>query len=135
MRARILAAFFLASSFRGEEQQESYFLDEHFLKSSRDELYGPGVTAWSCSGTPADCVKLALSELLAEKPDLVLSGVNHGPNLGTDVFCSGTVAAAMEGTLEGLPALAVSVACFQWRVFQAAAELAMDVAEKALTDH
>ncbi|WP_413357826.1 5'/3'-nucleotidase SurE [Prochlorococcus sp. MIT 1201] len=100
-----------------------------------DELYGPGVTAWSCSGTPADCVKLALSELLAEKPDLVLSGVNHGPNLGTDVFCSGTVAAAMEGTLEGLPALAVSVACFQWRDFQAAAELAMDVAENALADN
>ena len=65
----------------------------------------------------------------------MLSGVNHGPNLGTDVFCSGTVAAAMEGTLEGLPALAVSVACFQWRDFQAAAELAMDVAENALADN
>ncbi|CAI8178634.1 MAG: 5'/3'-nucleotidase SurE [Prochlorococcus sp.] len=99
-----------------------------------DELYVPGVTAWACSGTPADCVKLALSELLPEKPDLVLSGINHGPNLGTDVFCSGTVAAAMEGTLEQLPALAVSVACFKWRDFQCAAEMAMDVAEKALSD-
>ena len=66
-----------------------------------DELFAPGVTAWACSGTPADCMKLALFELVKQKPDLVLSGINHGPNLGTDVFCSGTVAAAMEGTLEG----------------------------------
>ena len=77
-------------------------------------------------------MKLALNELLPEPPDLVLSGINHGPNLGTDVFCSGTVAAAMEGTLEGLPALAVSSACFQWRQFQAAADLALDVAESSL---
>ena len=97
-----------------------------------DELFVPGVTAWACSGTPADCMKLALNELLPEPPDLVLSGINHGPNLGTDVFCSGTVAAAMEGTLEGLPALAVSSACFQWRQFQAAADLALDVAESSL---
>ena len=66
-----------------------------------DELFAPDITAWACSGTPADCMKLALFELVEEKPDLVLSGINHGPNLGTDVFCSGTVAAAMEGTLEG----------------------------------
>jgi 5'-nucleotidase len=79
-------------------------------------------------------MKLALFELLPEKPDLVLSGINHGPNLGTDVFCSGTVAAAMEGTLEGLPAMAVSSACFQWREFQAAADLALQVAEAALAD-
>ena len=99
-----------------------------------DELFEPGIKAWACSGTPADCMKLALFELLPEKPDLVLSGINHGPNLGTDVFCSGTVAAAMEGTLEGLPAMAVSSACFQWREFQAAADLAVQVAEAALAD-
>ena len=64
----------------------------------------------------------------------MLSGINHGPNLGTDVFCSGTVAAAMEGTLEGIPSMAVSSACFQWRQFHAAAELALDVAEQALAD-
>ncbi len=99
-----------------------------------DELFEHGVTAWACSGTPADCTKLALFELLKDKPDLVLSGINHGPNLGTDVFCSGTVAAAMEGTLEGIPSMAVSSACFQWRQFQAGAELALDVAEQALAD-
>ena len=52
-----------------------------------DELFGEGIEAWGCSGTPADCVKLALSELLDRKPDLILSGINHGPNLGTDIFC------------------------------------------------
>ncbi|MEI8251870.1 MAG: 5'/3'-nucleotidase SurE [Synechococcus sp. ELA057] len=100
------------------------------LRAQRaDELFAPGVTAWACSGNPSDCVKLALFELLPEPPDLVLSGVNHGPNLGTDVLYSGTVAAAMEGTIEGLPALAVSSADFRWRAFGPAAALALDVAE------
>jgi hypothetical protein len=94
-----------------------------------DELFAEGVTAWACSGTPSDCVKLALFRLLDEPPDLVLSGINHGPNLGTDVLYSGTVSAAMEGTIEGLPALAVSSADFQWRQFEPAARLALDVAE------
>ena len=99
-----------------------------------DELFAPGITAWGCSGTPADCVKLALFELLEEKPDLVLSGVNHGPNLGTDIFCSGTVAAALEGTLEGLPSLAVSIASFQWKEFEFASKLAMDISEACLKE-
>ena len=59
-------------------------------------------------GTPTDCVMLALGELLEEAPDLVFSGVNHGANLGDDVLYSGTVAAAMEATLLGLPAVAIS---------------------------
>ena len=97
-----------------------------------DELFSNKITAWGCSGTPADCVKLALFELLKEKPDLVLSGINHGPNLGTDIFCSGTVAAALEGTLEGIPSLAVSIASFQWKEFEYAAELALNISEETL---
>jgi 5'-nucleotidase len=97
-----------------------------------DGLFADGIRAWACSGTPSDCVKLALGKLLDAPPDLVLSGINHGPNLGSDVIYSGTVAAAMEGTLEGLPALAVSSACFDWRQFDGAARQAMDVAESAL---
>ncbi len=94
-----------------------------------DQLFAEGVQAWACSGTPADCVKLALFRLLDEPPDLVLSGINHGPNLGTDVLYSGTVSAAMEGTIEGLPAMAVSSADFRWRHFQPAARRALAVAE------
>ena len=96
------------------------------------ELFDQGIKAWGCSGTPADCVKLALSELLSSKPDLILSGVNHGPNLGTDIFCSGTVAAAMEGTLENVPSMAVSLASFKWKDFDFASEIALKIAEQAL---
>ncbi len=97
-----------------------------------NELFVNGVEAWGCNGTPADCIKLALNELLKDKPDLILSGINHGPNLGTDVFCSGTVAAALEGTLENIPSLAASITSFQWRDFTYASELALDIAENCL---
>ncbi|MFQ5530616.1 MAG: 5'/3'-nucleotidase SurE, partial [Gemmatimonadota bacterium] len=59
-------------------------------------------------GTPTDCVLIAVNQLLRGRPDFVLSGVNHGPNMGEDVLYSGTVAAAMEATILGIPAIAVS---------------------------
>jgi len=69
-----------------------------------------GPQRWEVDGTPTDCVLLALGALLAEKPDFVVSGVNHGPNMGEDVLYSGTVAAAMEGLSLGIPAVALSLA-------------------------
>jgi len=65
---------------------------------------------YSVDGTPTDCVVTAFYGLLEHRPDLVISGINHGPNMGEDVFYSGTVAAAIEGTLQGVPSLAVSLA-------------------------
>lgn len=67
-----------------------------------------GSPALICDGTPADCVALAIMGLLPRKPDLVVSGVNLGANLGTDLLYSGTVAAAMEGIVFGVPGIAVS---------------------------
>src|SRR6185436_5206770 len=64
---------------------------------------------FSVDGTPTDCVVCAFYGLLDEKPDLVISGINHGPNMGEDVFYSGTVAAAIEGTLQGAPSIATSL--------------------------
>lgn len=64
--------------------------------------------AWIVDGTPTDCVILAVNELVAERPDVCVSGVNHGSNLGEDVLYSGTVAAAMEATVIGIPAVAFS---------------------------
>jgi len=64
---------------------------------------------YSVDGTPTDCVVTAFYGLLDAKPDMVISGINHGPNMGEDVFYSGTVAAALEGTLQGVPSLAVSL--------------------------
>ena len=64
---------------------------------------------WSVSGVPADCIYVAVHHLLDERPALVVSGINDGANLGTDVHYSGTVAAAREGCLQGLPAVSISL--------------------------
>jgi 5'-nucleotidase len=90
-----------------------------------DSVFDQPVVAWSCSGTPADCVKFALSAVLPTRPDFVCSGINHGPNLGTDVLYSGTVSAAMEGVLEGIPSVAFSLASFTALEFQPAADFAV----------
>ena len=72
---------------------------------------------WSCSGYPVDCVIIGLKGLLPVRPDLVLSGINRGENLGTDIIYSGTAAAARQASLSGIPALALSLAgkgVFYW---------------------
>lgn len=69
-----------------------------------------GVDAYACTGTPADCVRIGLAHLLKEKPDWVLSGINSGYNMGTDIQYSATVGAALEATITGVPAIAVSEA-------------------------
>ena len=69
-----------------------------------------GDRRWQVDGTPTDCVMLAVEALMPERPDFVLSGVNHGQNMGEDVLYSGTVAAAMEGLSLGIPSIAVSFA-------------------------
>lgn len=68
--------------------------------------------AWVIGGTPVDCVKLAISRLAPVDIDLVISGINHGPNLGTDILYSGTVSAAAEGVIMGKPSIAVSLNSF-----------------------
>lgn len=72
-------------------------------------MHNPELTGWCVNGTPSDCVKLALEAILEEKPDLVISGINRGSNLGTDVLYSGTVSAAVEGLIMGIPSIAVSL--------------------------
>jgi len=69
-----------------------------------------GDRRWQIDGTPTDCVMIAVEALMPEKPDFVLSGINHGQNMGEDVLYSGTVAAAMEGLALGIPSIAVSFA-------------------------
>jgi len=71
------------------------------IRSSQDKV-------WVVEGTPTDCVILAVNSLLKERPDLCVSGVNHGSNMGEDVLYSGTVAAAMEATVAGIPSVAFS---------------------------
>jgi len=86
--------------------------------------------ARTSNGKPADCVPLALLQLMDEKPDLVISGINLGPNLGDDVHYSGTVAGAMEAVLNGLPAFSISLAAFENPQWEAAANFCAQFAEK-----
>jgi 5'-nucleotidase len=81
------------------------------------------------NGTPTDCVHLAVTGMLEGLPDMVVSGVNHGANMGDDTIYSGTVAAATEGFLLGVPSMAVSLASKQASDFTAAARIARDLAE------
>jgi 5'-nucleotidase len=83
-------------------------------------------------GTPTDCVLLAMRGLLDRKPDILVSGMNHGPNLGDDVTYSGTVAAAFEGTLLGLPSIAISVASWEKCDFDSAERFAEIITRKVL---
>ena len=69
---------------------------------------------FSCSGTPADCVKLGLNELLDRKPDICVSGINHGSNSSINVIYSGTMSAAIEAGIEGIPAIGFSLLDFSW---------------------
>ena len=84
------------------------------------------------NGTPSDCVHVALTGMLPTRPDLVLSGINNGANMGDDTLYSGTVAAAMEGFLFGVPAIAFSLVEKGWEHLDAAARVARAVVEQAL---
>ena len=85
-------------------------------------------------GTPTDCVHVAITGLLDHEPDMVVAGVNLGPNLGDDVIYSGTVAAATEGRFLGLPAMAVSVDSFEPQHLQTAAQVARRMVERLLAE-
>jgi 5'-nucleotidase len=82
------------------------------------------------SGTPTDCVHLAITGLLDEEPDMVVAGINHGSNLGDDVLYSGTVAAAIEGRFLGLPAIAVSLTGDDPQHFSTAAQATCSLIER-----
>lgn len=87
---------------------------------------------YAVGGTPADCVKLAVCALLDKKPDLVISGINLGPNAGISVIYSGTVSAATEGTILGIPSMAISIGAFTDPRWPTAGRIARQVAETVL---
>ena len=93
-------------------------------------------SGYAVGGTPADCVKLAVCALLPQKPDLIISGINLGPNTGISVIYSGTVSAATEGTVLGIPSMAISLASYlqpRWDVAaRAARQLAQHIARAGL---
>lgn len=89
---------------------------------------------WAVGGTPADCVKLAINGGLVDKPDLVISGINQGANVGVDIIYSGTVSAAYEGTILSIPSMAISLDSFVQKDFTAAGKVAQIMAERILKE-
>jgi len=73
-----------------------------------------GIEAWQCSGTPVDCVKLAREKILKRKPDLCVSGINHGSNHSINIIYSGTMSAAMEAAIEGIPSIGFSLLDYKY---------------------
>lgn len=89
---------------------------------------------FAVDGTPADCVKLALSALLPEPPDFVISGINLGPNAGISVLYSGTVSAATEGTILGIPSMAISLNTFSDPIWETAQNTAREMVHRLQQD-
>lgn len=88
---------------------------------------------YSCSGTPADCVKMAINEILNRKPDLCVSGINHGSNSSINVIYSGTMSAAVEAGIEGVPAIGFSLLDYKWHAdFKASADFVEKITRSAL---
>lgn len=97
------------------------------------------VLEYSCSGTPVDCVKLAVNEILHQKPDLCVSGINHGSNSSINVIYSGTMSAAVEAGIEGIPAIGFSLSDYDWNAdFEAiksfVKKIALETLEKGLPE-
>jgi len=101
---------------------------------ARETRFAGEFSGYALDGTPADCVRAAALGFFGEKPEIVVAGANMGANLGDDVAYSGTVAAALEGALLGLPAVAISVQGMTPRHFDDAARLAAPVVERVLAD-
>lgn len=94
-----------------------------------------GIDAWQCSGTPVDCVKLATNQILHRKPDICVSGINHGLNSSINVIYSGTMSAAMEAAIEGVPSVGFSLADFSFEAdFTVAKIVARKIAQKMLSE-
>ncbi|ABR30697.1 stationary phase survival protein SurE [Thermosipho melanesiensis] len=85
---------------------------------------------YAVSGTPADCVKMGIDVVLKEKPDLLISGINRGNNLGTDVVYSGTVSGALEGAIAGVPSIAISSFSFENPLYETAAKFILEFLEE-----
>jgi 5'-nucleotidase len=95
--------------------------------------WGPDIDVYAVNGTPADCVKIGIQLILADKlPDLLISGINEGSNLGTDIIYSGTVSAAVEGIIQGIPSIAVSLCGNVFTDFRYPAEFTASLAHQVL---
>lgn len=102
------------------------------LRLDKVEVHGETL-GYQCSGTPVDCVKLAVNKILHRKPDLLVSGINHGSNSSINVIYSGTMSAAMEGAIEGIPSIGFSLNNYRLNAdFKAGKHISKIVAQRIL---
>lgn len=105
------------------------------LRMHKSNVFGEEVRAYECSGTPADCVKIAIDKVLDRKPDLLVSGINHGSNSSINVIYSGTMSAAMEGAIDGITAIGFSLLDYAWDAdFTACKTIVHEIASKVLKE-
>ena len=105
----------------------------HPLRMTKMALYGD-IEAWQTNGTPVDCVKLAVDKVLHRKPDLCVSGINHGANHSINVIYSGTMSAAMEASIEGIPSIGFSLLDYSMEAdFSTAREVVRNIVQKILS--
>lgn len=103
------------------------------LRINKVNLFGDKIPAYQCSGTPADCVKIAVDKILHRKPDLCVSGINHGSNSSLNVIYSGTMSAAVEAAVEDIPAVGFSLLDYRMDAdFSAATEIATAISKQLL---
>lgn len=103
------------------------------LRINKVELFGNNIPAYQCSGTPADCVKIAVDKILHRKPDLCVSGINHGSNSSLNVIYSGTMSAATEAAVEDITAVGFSLLNYRMDAdFSAASEFALTISQQLL---
>jgi 5'-nucleotidase len=106
----------------------------NLLRLDKSDLF-PNISAYTCSGTPVDCVKIGIYEILKRKPDLVISGINHGENTSTNVLYSGTMSAAVEGAMENLPAIGFSLADYDSNAdFSLSQKIAKEIIQNILSN-
>lgn len=102
------------------------------LRLHKTEIFD-GIASWECSGTPVDCVKLARDKILHRKPDICLSGINHGANYSINIIYSGTMSAAMEAAIEGIPSVGFSLLDFNYDAdFSIAGDVARAITKRML---
>lgn len=93
-----------------------------------------GFEGLAVSGTPSDCTKIAIKSIMDEKPDLLISGINSGANIGTNLIYSGTISAATEGTMLGIPSIAISLDSYRSDNYSVAKQTAIDIATNVLSN-
>ncbi|MCC5909871.1 MAG: 5'/3'-nucleotidase SurE [Clostridiaceae bacterium] len=105
------------------------------LRVEKVKFFDTPIEAYSISGTPADCIKLGVEALLKDrKPDIVISGINNGPNLGTDVIYSGTVSAAVEAAIMEIPSIAISMGTTEITQYNDAAKFVCQIVNQIMNN-